>query len=122
MKAIISARFLASPDARPTAKPFEVWDRSLRGFILRVQPSGARSYVVQIGRGRRITIGPVGHLTPSEARERAEKVLGNLAHGLPPLAGLDPDEKLSLKPVACLSFRRWSRLDRAPLQSCRPTN
>jgi hypothetical protein len=36
--------------------------------------------MVQLGRGRRITIGPVGHLTPTEARERAEKVLGNLAH------------------------------------------
>ena len=92
MKAVISARLLGSTHARAGSRPFEIGDRDLRGFILRIQPSGARSYVVQIGRGRRVTIGPVGHLTPTEARERAEKVLGNLAHGLPPLAGLDPDE------------------------------
>jgi integrase len=107
MKAVISARLLASTHARSGSRPFEIGDRDLRGFIVRVQPSGARSYVVQIGRGRRITIGPVGHLTPTEARERAEKVLGNLAHGHPPLAGLDPDEKLSLKEFIETKYKPW---------------
>ncbi len=107
MKAVISARLLGSTHARASSRPFEIGDRDLRGFILRIQPSGARSYVVQIGRGRRITLGPVGHLTPTEARERAEKVLGNLAHGLPPLAGLDPDEKLSLKEFIETKYRPW---------------
>jgi integrase len=107
MKAVISARLLGSMHARAGSRPFEIGDRDLRGFILRVQPSGARSYVVQVGRGRRITIGPVGHLTPTEARERAEKVLGNLAHGLPPLAGLDPDEKLPLKEFIETKYKPW---------------
>ena len=112
MKAVISARLLSSRYARAGSRPFEIGDRDLRGFILRVQPSGARSYVVQIGRGRRITIGPVGHLTPTEARERAEKVLGNLAHGLPPLAGLDPDEKLSLKEFIETKYKLWHGANR----------
>ncbi len=112
MKAVISARLLGSPHARAGSRPFEIGDRDLRGFLLRVQPSGARSYVVQIGRGRRVTIGPVGHLTPTEARERAEKVLGNLAHGLPPLAGLDPDEKLSLKEFIETKYKPWLEANR----------
>jgi len=56
MQAIISARFLASPDAKPKDKPFEAWDSNLKGFVLRVQPSGARSYLVQVARGRRVTL------------------------------------------------------------------
>ena len=112
MKAVISARLLGGPHARALSRPFEIGDRDLRGFILRVQPSGARSYVVQIGRGRRITIGSVGHLTPTEARGRAEKVLGNLAHGLPPLAGLDPDEKLSLKEFIETKYKPWLEVNR----------
>jgi hypothetical protein len=71
------------------AGPFEIWDRDLLGFILRVQPSGAKAYIVQVGRGRRVTIGTVGALTPAQARDRAEKVLGNVAHNRAPLAGLD---------------------------------
>ena len=112
MKAVISARLLGSMHARAGSRPFEIGDRDLRGFILRIQPSGARSYVVQIGRGRRVTIGPVGHLTPTEARERAEKVLGNLAHGLPPLAGLDPDERLSLKEFIETKYKPWLEVNR----------
>jgi hypothetical protein len=29
---------------RPAAKPFEVRDTRVKGFLLRVQPSGARTY------------------------------------------------------------------------------
>jgi len=112
MKAVISARLLASTEARAGSRPFEIRDRDLRGFILRVQPSGIRSYVVQLARGRRITLGPVGHFTPTQARERAEKVLGNVAHGLPPLAGLDPDEKFSLKKFVEEKYSPWLEVNR----------
>ena len=89
MKATISAWFVTSPDAQPSAKPFEVWDRSLRGFILSVQPTGIRAYIVQLSRGRRVTIGVAGPLTPKAARVRAERILGNVANQLAPLHGLD---------------------------------
>jgi integrase len=107
MKAVISARLLASSEVRPSAKPLEIRDRDLRGFLLRLQPSGAKSYVVQIGRARRITIGRVGHLTPAEARERAEKVLGNVAHGRAPLSGLGPNNELSLGEFIELKYKPW---------------
>lgn len=89
MRAIIGAKLLASKAAQPQAKPFEVWDSRLSGFVLRVQPSGARSYYAQIGRGKRVALGKVGQFTPDEARERCEKVLGNVAHGRAPLHDLD---------------------------------
>jgi integrase len=88
-KLIIGARLLASKDAQPGAKPFEISDARLPGFILRVQPSGVRSYYAQIGRGRRVALAKVGELTPEEAREHCTKVLGNVAHGREPLFGLD---------------------------------
>jgi len=88
MRAIIGAKLLASKAAQPQAKPYEVWDARLPGFVLRVQPSGARSYYAQIARGKRVALGKVGELTPDEARERCEKVLGNVAHDRPPLHGL----------------------------------
>lgn len=89
MKAIIGARLLQSSAAQPSEKPFEIWDARLQGFVLRVQPSGARSYYAQVGRGRRIALGKVGELKPDEARDRCEKVLGNVAHGREPMHGLD---------------------------------
>lgn len=93
MRAIIGAKLLASKAAQPLEKPFEVWDGRLRGFVLRVQPSGARSYYAQVGRGKRVALGKVGELTPDEARDRCEKVLGNVAHGRPPMHSLDGAEQ-----------------------------
>lgn len=89
MDTIISAKLLNGARAKPGAKPFELWDSQLSGFILRVQPSGARSYVAQVNRGRRVTIGKVGHFTPDEARARCKQILGNVAHGREPLSGID---------------------------------
>jgi integrase len=69
------------------------WDAELIGFGMRVQPSGAKSYVVKyrVGTGRtaptrRITIGAVGKLTPDQARTLAKKMLGAVAHGSDPAA------------------------------------
>jgi hypothetical protein len=67
------------------------WDDQLRGFGVRVRPSGAKSYVVKYqagsGRGaptRRMTLGPAGNLTPDEARTLAKRLLGSVAHGKDP--------------------------------------
>ena len=96
MRAIIGAKLLASKAAQPAAKPFEVNDSRLPGFVLRVQPSGVRSYYAQHGRGRRVLLGRVDQLTPDEAREKCAKVLGNVAHDRPPLHGLDGAEGITL--------------------------
>ena len=107
MRAIIGAKFLTSEAAQKREKPHEVSDERLPGFILRVQPSGVRSYVVQLGRGRRVTIGKVGHLTPDEARARAQKVLGNAAHGRAPLDGIDGAARLTLGDFLTDTYAPW---------------
>jgi hypothetical protein len=81
--------------ARPSAAgDVLLWDDELRGFGLRVKPSGIRSYVVQYrtrgGRSRRVTLGRHGPVTAEAARRRAQSMLGDVAKGEDPAAALEP--------------------------------
>src|SRR3974377_506490 len=78
---------------KPANAEYFAWDGKLAGFGVRIQPSGARSYVVKyrVGSGRsaptkRVTIGKVGTITPDQARRLASKTLGDVAHGKDPAA------------------------------------
>ena len=53
-----------------------IWDRDLKGFGLKITPSGRKSFVAQYrnredGRTRRLAIGTYGALTVEEARSQA---------------------------------------------------
>ena len=55
-----------------------VWDDDLKGFGVRVHPSGRRVYIVKTryrGRVIKMTIGPHGAVTPSYARVRAAEII-----------------------------------------------
>ncbi|WMS44443.1 tyrosine-type recombinase/integrase [Acuticoccus sp. MNP-M23] len=67
--------------AVPGDKEFFVWDDELRGFGLRVYPSGRKMYLAQYragGRMRRVNIGLHGALTPALARTEAMKHLSQV--------------------------------------------
>ena len=71
-------------------REYSVWDGELRGFCLRVMPSGLRSFMVRYrnahGRQKWCLIGRVGELTPDEARNEARQILAAARRGEDPAA------------------------------------
>ena len=70
-------------------KDYLVWDRDIRGFGLRVYPSGKKTYLTQYRSGRRtrrVTIGQHGVLTAEQARIEAKQLLAAVARGEDPSA------------------------------------
>jgi integrase len=112
MRAIIGSNLLSSKFARPTKKPFEIYDSRLPGFTLRVQPSGARSYYARFGRNRRVVVAKVGRVSPEEARERCQKILGNVAHGRHPLHGLRGTDGMTLGMFVANAYTTWVKASR----------
>jgi integrase len=84
---------------RPSAKPFEVRDTRVKGFLLRIQPSGAMTYYAVYGRGKRISLGRADALSPDRARERARDVLAGVQFGEDPM-----DERRLAKAHSLRSF------------------
>jgi hypothetical protein len=113
MQAFIGATLLASKDAQPKRKPFEIYDCRLPGFTLRVPPSGVRSYYARFGRSRRVALGKADTLLPEEAREKCRRVLGNVAHGRHPLHGLGGIDGLTLGQFIEETYTPWVRASRA---------
>ena len=74
----------------PTEKDQKIfWDDEVKGFGIRVTRGGAKSYIVQkvvSGKTVRHTLGRHGVLTPTEARERAQKQLVQMLDGINPKA------------------------------------
>jgi integrase len=63
------------------------WDTELKGFALRVYPSGQKSFVITYrakGRQRFYTFGRYGRLAPDKARDKAKALLGRVSEGEDP--------------------------------------
>jgi integrase len=75
-----------------TGAPLYVYDAELKGFGVRVMPSGLKSWIVEYrphggGRGvsrKRMTLGATTTLTPDEARKAARDVLASVQLGADP--------------------------------------
>ena len=67
-----------------------LWDGELRGFGVRVKPSGTKTFMIQYrnleGRTRRCVIGQYGVLTVEQARDMAQKKLAAVIDGADPSA------------------------------------
>jgi integrase len=77
------------PDKRDVFT-WDAGDGALKGFGVRMKPSGTAAYLVQYrnkeGRTRRLVLGKVGVLTPDEARKLAGDALKEAAKGGDPSA------------------------------------
>ena len=59
-------------------REYMLWDRDIKGFGVRVHPSGRKVYVVKYrhrGRVLKKTIGPHGAIPPAAARARAAEII-----------------------------------------------
>jgi integrase len=101
--------------AAPGPARYIIWDADLKGFGLRVEVSGSKTYLVRYrpkGGGasapkRFVTIGRHGVVTADEARARAKEILGAVAIGADP-AGERFRRKTS--PTIAALFEDYDRL------------
>jgi integrase len=84
----ITKRVVDSLQPNQSGRDVFCWDSELRGFGIRLKPSGAGAFIIQYrnkdGRTRRMVLGKVGILTPDEARGLAREHLASVAKGLDP--------------------------------------
>jgi hypothetical protein len=109
MKEIIGASLIAK--LKPSEKEYDVWDTKLKGFILRVLPTGGMVYRCEYGRGKRITIGRTNVLTPAQARDKARQILSQAAIGILPIKE-KKSQKLTFKDFLENEYEDWRRANR----------
>ena len=79
---------------KPRDKRYVLWDSHLKGFGLRVFPTGVKTWIFDYRPGeggrrqvkKRITIGKAGDLTPDQARRKAEELRAEVKLGGDPQA------------------------------------
>jgi integrase len=93
------------------------WDTEVKGFGLRVTPTGKMTFIVQgrvegSGKEARITIGPFGVFTCEQARDLAREHLRSMRMGLDPreLKRQDDAMKVSLRSVCDAYISRPGKL------------
>ena len=82
----------------PAERERVVWDDDIKGFGVRVHPTGRKVYIVKYrheGRSVKVTIGPHGPVTPAAARARAAEIV-TLAKTGHDLAGKTPGARGSV--------------------------
>ena len=73
----------------PTTK-IDYRDTRLKGLVLRVMPSGTKSYYCEYARGKRVWLGRADVLGVSEARESARAILADFYRGIDPIEARKP--------------------------------
>ena len=107
MRALIGNTLLKSIEPRP--KPFEIRDTRLKGFLLRVQPSGVATFYVEYSRGKRCSLGRADAVKPDAARERAKEILADSYHGRDPMAEKRKARSHTLRSFIAEVYRPWAK-------------
>lgn len=96
----------------PREKPYDVFDSEVKGFLLRVQPSGTMVYYAAYrlpdGRRGRHRVGPASVLTPSQARESARLALADAVRGSNPNTPKELARGHTLKSFIDEEYKPWA--------------
>ena len=95
---------------KPRKSAYDIRDRELKGFGIRVLPSGAMRYFIHSQhQGQRVwkIVGRDGAIGPDEARKRARKLLTSIRNGNDDEFAAPPD--ITFETVADEVFRRYAR-------------
>ncbi len=94
---------LAVKKLQPADTRKEYRDRKIKGLLVRVQPSGKKTYMLNYARGKYITLGDAGAMKVARAREIALEELGRI------MAGRDPNEARNSASSECFSefFKKY---------------
>jgi len=106
MKALISTNLVSKTE--PAQKPYEVRDTRVKGFLLRVQPSGTKTYYVEYRRGKRKRLGPADVLQPDKARTEARKILAAVHGGEDPGIQAKRDSAKTIKEFIDHVYEPWA--------------
>jgi integrase len=93
----------------PQEKPYEVRDDRIKGFLLRVQPTGRKSYIVEYARGKRVTLGDAAILTLTQARTKAQEILGQVAQGIDPMAERKREKAATFAEFITKHYEPWCK-------------
>lgn len=97
---------------KPRDKPYDVRDNKLIGFLVRVNVSGKMLYMCEYVRGKRITIGKVGVLSPIQARDRAKEILADYTKGFDPKLIKQEADILTLRDFIEREYEPWFKANR----------
>jgi site-specific recombinase XerD len=96
---------------KPESTPYEVNDTELKGFLLRVQPSGVISfYCAYRNKDRkrnRLALGRHPTVTTAQARDHARQVLARVVHGDDPAQAKKIDRAVALKAFISDEYEPW---------------
>jgi len=70
--------------AKPKQKPYELRDTKILGLIVRVQPTGRKTYYCEYKRGSRVKLGVFPSLCAKQAHIKALKVFSDFHSGIDP--------------------------------------
>jgi len=75
---------------KPATKEFYIWDDEIKGFAIRMMPTGIATYIIKYRnsehRQRKYSLGRVGTIKPEQARKEARIKLAEISQGADPSA------------------------------------
>lgn len=94
----------------PRKSVYDVRDTSVRGFMVRIAPSGNMSFAVQYARGKRYNLGNISKFdSVEEARKRAQRILSDYG-----MDQVDPTETEKRRKGKEITFKQFLQKEFQP--------